>query len=57
MNVGAYIRGIKVRGRLSLIVRVNVVLNRAVVVVDGDRRFDNLCSSHLQSQGELYHVS
>ena len=38
--------------RLSLIVRVNVVLNRTVVVVDSD-----LCGSHLQSQSELYHVS
>ena len=42
--------------RLSLIVRVNVVLNRTVVV-DSDWRFDNLCGSHLQSQSELYHVS
>ena len=42
--------------RLSLIVRVNVVLNRTVVV-DSDRRFDNLCGSHPQSQSELYHVS
>ena len=42
--------------RLSLIVRVNVVLNRTVVV-DSDWRFDNLCGSHLQSQRELYHVS
>ena len=41
---------------MSLIVRVNVVLNRTVVV-DSDWRFDNLCSSHLQSQSELYHVS
>ena len=41
---------------LSLIVWVNVVLNRAVVV-DNDWRFDNLCGSHLQSQSELYHVS
>ena len=49
--------------RLSLIVQVNVVLN-STVVVDGDSHFDNLCSSHLQSQseweqpasGELYHV-
>ena len=41
--------------RLSLIVRVNVVLNRTVVVDSG--RFDNLCGSHLQSQSELYHVS
>ena len=42
--------------RLSLIVRVNVVLNRTVVV-DSDWRFDNLCDSHLQSQSELYYVS
>ena len=32
--------------RLSLIVRVNVVLNRTVAV-DSDWRFDNLCGSHL----------
>ena len=44
----------RAKSRLSLIVRVNVVLNRTVVV---DRRFDNLCGSHLQSQSELYHVS
>ena len=42
--------------RLSLIVRLNVVLNR-IFVVDSDWRFDNLCGSHLQSQSELYHVS
>ena len=42
--------------RLSLIVRVNVVLNRTVVV-DSDWRLDNLCGSHLQSQSELCHVS
>ena len=42
--------------RLSLIVRVNVVLNRTVVV-DSDWRFDNLCGNHLQSQSELCHVS
>ena len=35
------------KSRLSLIVRVNVVLNRTVVV-DSDWRFDNLCGSHLQ---------
>ena len=35
---------------------MNVVLNRTVVV-HSDWRFDNLCGSHLQSQGELYHVS
>ena len=44
------------KSRLNLIVRVNVVLNRTVVV-DSDRRFDNLCGSHLQSQSELYHDS
>ena len=38
----------------SRIVRVTVVLNRTVVV-DGFRRFDNLCGSHLQSRFELYH--
>ena len=38
--------------RLSLIVRVHVVLNMTVVV-DSDWRFDNLCASHLQSQSEL----
>ena len=44
------------KSRLSLIVRVNVILNRTVVV-DSDWRFDNnLCVSHLQSQSELYHV-
>ena len=43
------------KSRLSLIVRVNIVLNRTVV--DSDWRFDNLCGSHLQSQSELYHVS
>ena len=42
--------------RLSLIVPVNVVLNRTVVV-DSDWRSDNLCGSHLQSQSELNHVS
>ena len=45
---------------LSLIVWVNVVLNKTVVdvvVVDSDLRFDNLCVSHLQGQSELYHVS
>ena len=45
-----------VKIRLSLIVRVNVVLNRTVVV-DSDWRVDNLCGSHLQSQRELHHVS
>ena len=38
--------------RLSMIVQVNVVLNKTVV--DSDWRFDNLCGSH---QSELYHVS
>ena len=32
-----------------MIVRINVVLNRTVVV-DSDLRFDNLCGSNLQSQ-------
>ena len=32
------------KSRLSLIVRVNVVLNRTVVV-DSDWRFDNLCGT------------
>ena len=41
--------------RLSLIARVNVVLNRTVVV-DSDRFSNNLCGSHLQSQSELYHI-
>ena len=36
------------KGRLSFIVRMNVVLNRTVVV-DSDWRFQNLCGSHLQS--------
>ena len=44
------------KSRLSMIVWVNVVLNRTVVV-DSDWRFDNLCRSHLQSQSESYHVS
>ena len=44
------------KSRLSLIVRVNVVLNRTVVV-DSNWRFDNLCGSHLQSQSELYNAS
>ena len=44
------------KSRLSSIVRVNVVLNRTVVV-DSDWRFLNPCGSHLQSQSELYHVS
>ena len=44
------------KSRLSLIVRVNVVLNRTVVA-NSDWHFDNLCGSHLQSESELYHVS
>ena len=43
------------KSRLSLIIRVNLVLNRTVV--DSDWCFDNLCGSHLQSQSELYHLS
>ena len=43
------------KSRLSLIVRVNVVLNRTVVV-DSDWRFNNLYGS-LWSQSELYLVS
>ena len=35
-----------------MIIRMNVVLNRTVVVVDSDWLFDNLCGSHLQSQSE-----
>ena len=45
MNPGV----ISKHGRLSLIVRVNVVLSRTAVV-DSDWRFDNLYGSHLQSQ-------
>ena len=41
--------------RLSLIDRVNIVLNRTVV--DSDGRFNYSCDSHLQSQNELQHVS
>ena len=44
------------KSRLSLIVRVNVVLNRTVVV-GNVWSFDNLCGGHLQSPSELYHVS
>ena len=43
------------KSRLSLMVRVNAVLNRTAVV-DSDLRFDSLCGSHLQSQSELYLV-
>ena len=38
-----------------MIVWVNVVLNRTFVV-DSDRRFDDLCGSHLQSQSDLYQL-
>ena len=44
------------KSRLSLIVRVNLVLNRTVVV-DSYWHIDNLCASHVQSQSELYYVS
>ena len=37
--------------RLSMIVRVNVVLNKTVL--DCSWRFDNLCGSHLQCQDEM----
>ena len=37
------------KSKLSLIIRVNVVLNRTVFV-DSDWHFDNLYGSHLQSQ-------
>ena len=42
--------------KLSMIVRVNVVLNWTVVV-DSYWGFDNLCVSHLQNQTELFRVS
>ena len=38
-----------------MIVRVSVALNRTVV--NSDRRFDNMCGSHLPGQSELYHVT
>ena len=44
------------KSRLSLIIRVNIVLNRTVVV-DSDWCSDNLCGSQLLSQSELYHVT
>ena len=34
-----------------MMVRINVVLNRTVA--DGNRRFDNLCGSHLQCIGKV----
>ena len=40
---------------LSMIIQVNVALNRAVV--DSDWCFGNLCCSHVQSKSELYYVS
>ena len=44
--------------RLSLIVRVNLVLNTCrAVVVDSDWCFDNLCGSHRLSRSEFYHVT
>ena len=39
-----FVSHLSFKSRLSLIVRVNVVLNRTVVV-DSDWRFDNLCGS------------
>ena len=39
-----------------MIIRENVVLNRTVVS-NSDLCFNNLCSSHLHSQGVLYQVS
>ena len=41
----------QINSRVSLIVRVNVVLYRTVVI-DSDWRFDNLYGSHLQSQSQ-----
>ena len=46
---------INFKGRLILIIRVNVVLNMTVVV-DSDWHFDDLRSSQLQSQSELYQL-
>ena len=43
------------KSRLSLIVQVNVVLNRTVVV-DSDWRFDNLCGSRLNLLLEVRYV-
>ena len=44
--------------RLSLIVRVNLVLNTCrAVVVDSEWCFDNLCGSHRLSRSEFYHVT
>ena len=41
--------------KLNIVVWVSVVLSR--IVVDSDWRFDNMCSSHHQSQSEFYHIS
>ena len=51
-RVGTYIYWKFIDVGLSMIVRVNVALNRTVV--SSDWRFDNLCGSHLQNQSELY---
>ena len=40
--------------RFSMIVQVNVVLNR--IAVDSDGRFDNLGGCHFHSESELYLV-
>ena len=59
-NCLRFVKGFEPRSHfksgLSLIIRVNIVLNRTDVV-DSDWRFDTLCGSHLQSQSELYHAS
>ena len=38
-----------------MIARVNILQNRSVV--HSDSHFNNLHSSHLQGQSELYHIS
>ena len=54
LQISGYVtRGISII-RLSMIVRVNVVLSRTVVV-DSDWGFNNLCSSHPQGQRWLPH--
>ena len=48
-----------IKSRLSLIVRVNVVLNRTVVV-DSDWRFDNLCGVIFRvkkKKGNMQHIN
>ena len=40
--------------KLNMIVRVRVVLN--MTVDNSERRFKNLCGSHLLRQSELYHI-